>query len=106
MREQGMDHTTASGSAREGARQHLTVLFADLCDSTRLAEAIDAEVLAGVLDAWRDAAHAAVSRHGGIVVRVQGDGALAVFGHPQAGEQDVRRAVDAALDLRAELEAI
>lgn len=101
-----MDGKWPSQAPREGSRHHLTVLFADLCDSTRLAEAIDAEVLAGVLNAWRDAAHRAVARHGGMVARVQGDGALAVFGYPQAGEQDVRRAADAALDLRAELESI
>ncbi len=40
------------------------------------------------------------------MVRIQGDGVLAVFGLPASGEDDGRRAVQAALDLHAEVRAL
>ncbi len=60
---------------------------------------MEAEEYAQVLAALRVAYDAAVTRHGGVVVRVQGDGMLAVFGYPQPTEGDGRRAVEATLEL-------
>jgi tetratricopeptide (TPR) repeat protein len=42
----------------------------------------------------------AVSDHGGIVESFLGDGVLALFGLPEAHEDDPRRAIQAALDIR------
>jgi len=82
-----------------GQRRNLTILFADLSDSTGLAEAMEAEHYAAMLASLRALYQRLVPKHGGMVVRIQGDGMLAIFGHPQAREDDGRRACEAALEL-------
>jgi class 3 adenylate cyclase/tetratricopeptide (TPR) repeat protein len=86
--------------AEIGSRRFLTLMFADLCESSRLAALVDAEEFAVVLLRLRQAARAVVARHEGLVARIQGDGVLAFFGHPASGENVSRRAVEAAIDLR------
>lgn len=80
-------------------RRYVTLLFADLSRSTELAGAMEAEHYAALLTALRGAYQDAMAQHGGMIVRVQGDGLLAMFGHPVTREDDGRRAVEAALDL-------
>ena len=80
-------------------RHYLTLLFSDLSGSTRLAHEMEAEHYAAVLATVRGAYQDTIRQHGGLIVRVQGDGLLAMFGYPRAREDDGRRAVDAALDL-------
>ena len=80
-------------------RRYVTLLFADLSHSTELAGAMEAEHYAALLAELRRAYQLHITQHGGVVVRVQGDGLLAMFGHPLTREDDGRRAVDAALDL-------
>lgn len=80
-------------------RRYVTLLFADLSHSTELAGAMETEHYAALLAELRRAYQDHISQHGGVVVRVQGDGLLAMFGHPLTREDDGRRAVDAALDL-------
>src|SRR6476659_6193558 len=83
----------------EGQRRHLTLLFADLSDSTRLGELMEAEDYAEMLASLRRLCHEIIPRHGGQIARIQGDGVLAFFGYPMAREDDGRRAADAALEL-------
>lgn len=83
-------------------RRYLTLLFADLSDSTRLGSLLDADAYNGMLQALRSRWRTIVPRHGGVIARVQGDGALAIFGLPEAREGDARRAVEAALEMCAE----
>lgn len=88
------------------ARHHLTVLFADLSGSKRLGASMEAEDLLDVLQSIRAICHVAVQRHGGFVLRLQGDGALSVFGYPQAREDDGRRAAEAALEIHERVACI
>ena len=85
----------------EARRRYLTLLFADLTGSTRLGAALEAEHYASILDALAAVYREVIPRHGGVVSRVQGDGVLAVFGHPETREDDGRRATEAALELHA-----
>ena len=82
-----------------GQRRNLAILFADLSDSTRLAESVEAEHYALMLAELRALYQRVVPKHGGLVIRIQGDGMLAIFGHPEAREDDGRRAVESALEL-------
>lgn len=82
-------------------RCYLTVLFCDLSDSTELGAALEAEHYADMLGNIRAACSQIVPRHGGMIVRQQGDGMLAIFGYPVAREDDGRRATEAALDVHA-----
>jgi len=82
-----------------GQRRYLTLLFSDLSDSTHLGALMEAEHYAEMLAAFRDLCRSIIPRHGGRIARIQGDGVLAIFGLPEAGEDDGRRAAEAALDL-------
>lgn len=86
-------------------RRFLVVLFADLSRSTRLAAEMEAEDYAELLTGLRTICNDVISRHGGQIFRVQGDGLLACFGYPDVREDDARRAVEAALELHAAVRA-
>jgi class 3 adenylate cyclase/tetratricopeptide (TPR) repeat protein len=83
----------------EPGRRYLTLLFADLSQSTELSDIMEAEHYAAMLAVLRRIYQDTIGRHGGTVVRVQGDGLLAMFGYPQTREDDGRSAVAAALEL-------
>ena len=90
------------------ARKTVTVLFADVTDSTGLADRLDPEVLRNVLGRYFDVGSQAITRHGGFVEKFVGDALMAVFGVPELHEDDALRAVRAADELRrnvAELDA-
>ena len=88
------------GSGATAQRRYLTILFADLSGSTRLAANMDAEDFADLLGALRATYDTIVARHGGTIVRIDGDGVAVIFGQPQSREDDGRRAAETALDLR------
>jgi class 3 adenylate cyclase len=83
-----------------GERRRLTVLFADLVGSTVLGREMESELFSELLVRLREIWHQSVARHGGRVIRTQGDGVLALFGYPHSGEDDGRRAAEAALDIQ------
>lgn len=87
-------------------RHVLTVLFTDLVGSTALGRRIEAEDLADLLDGLRHVWHEASERHGGLVLRTQGDGALIVFGYPYPCEDGGRRAAEAAFEIHERAAAI
>lgn len=93
--------STATGPQAAGQRRLLTLLFVDLSGSTAMAEWMEAEHYAAMLAALRDLYERIVPHHGGVIARIQGDGMLAVFGHPEVREDDGRRATEAALELHA-----
>jgi DNA-binding SARP family transcriptional activator len=84
-------------------RKTVTVLFADLVDSTALSEQLDPEALRQLLERMFAAMRGALERHGGTVEKFIGDAVLAVFGVPAAHEDDALRAVRAAVEMRDEL---
>ncbi|MFN9745965.1 MAG: ATP-binding protein [Betaproteobacteria bacterium] len=93
-----------AGSTQD--RRILTVLFVDLSRSTALSGALEAEVLAALIADYRRLCEHAVGARGGTLSQLQGDGVLAVFGHPQPSEDDGRHAVEAALAIRAGMRAV
>src|SRR5215218_6158536 len=77
----------------------LTVMFADLVDSTRLGERLLPEDLLDVMRVYREFCGEAIGRYGGHIARFLGDGILAYFCYPVANENDPERAVRAALEI-------
>jgi class 3 adenylate cyclase len=80
-------------------RRYLTIVFTDLCDSTRIAGALDVEDYKELLDALRPIYRDVIGRHGGRIIRTDGDGLTVIFGYPHAHEDQGRRATEAAVDL-------
>jgi class 3 adenylate cyclase len=84
-------------------RRPITVMFCDLVGSTSLAAKLDAEDWRNLVGAYLDEASAAVAALGGHVLKKLGDGLMALFGYPQAQENDAERAVRAALAIQRAL---
>jgi class 3 adenylate cyclase/tetratricopeptide (TPR) repeat protein len=82
------------------ARKTVSVLFCDLAGSTALGEQLDPELLRELMGRWYEEMRVAVERHGGTVEKFVGDAVMAVFGLPQAHEDDALRAVRAALEMQ------
>ena len=78
-----------------GEIRRLTIMFADLVDSTALSTRVEPETYRLLVGRYRDLVLDVVNRYEGHVGSTKGDGLLAVFGHPIAHENDVRRAVQA-----------
>ena len=97
--------SAALSTARESSaeRRPITVMFCDLVGSTSLAAKLDAEDWRNLVNAYLDEASAAVTDLGGHVLKKLGDGLMALFGYPQAQENDAERAVRAALAIQRAL---
>jgi class 3 adenylate cyclase/tetratricopeptide (TPR) repeat protein len=83
------------------ARKTVSVLFCDLANSTALGERLDPEPLRELMGRWYEEMQVALERHGGTVEKFIGDAVMAVFGLPQAHEDDALRAIRAALEMQA-----
>ncbi|HYV02134.1 MAG TPA: adenylate/guanylate cyclase domain-containing protein [Actinomycetota bacterium] len=83
-----------------GIRKTVTVLFCDLVGSTSLGDGADPELLRELMGRYHAELRAILERHGGTVEKFVGDAAMAVFGIPQAHEDDALRAVQAAAEMR------
>ena len=79
----------------------VTVLFADLVDSTGLARRLDAERTREILSRFFDAATEELQALRGRPEKFIGDAVMAVFGLPQVHEDDALRAIHAGLAIRA-----
>ena len=82
---------------RDAERRQLTVMFADLVDSTKLASRLDPEDMKAVIADYQRSVGEAVARFGGYIAKPLGDGLLIYFGWPQAHEDDAERAVRAGM---------
>ena len=91
------------GLQASAERRPITVMFCDLVGSTSLAARLDAEDWRTLVNAYLDEASAAVTGLGGHVLKKLGDGLMALFGYPQAQENDAERAVRAALAIQRAL---
>ena len=94
----------ASRASLEGERKQVTVLFADIKDSTELIRDLDPEAAQQLLDPAIHRMMDAVHRFEGTVNQVLGDGIMALFGAPIAHEDHALRACYAALAMQAALQ--
>ncbi|HEV7865505.1 MAG TPA: adenylate/guanylate cyclase domain-containing protein, partial [Acidimicrobiia bacterium] len=82
-----------------GTRRRMTILFADIVDSTRLASQLDPEETRDTLLAFQAACGEVVARFDGHIAQFIGDGVLVYYGHPRAHEDDAARAVLTGLEI-------
>jgi adenylate cyclase len=80
-------------SLRQGRRTRITVLFVDMRASTSFGETMDPAQLAVFITSFRRRVLRAASRHGGVIDKFTGDGALILFGVPGAQDGDAGRAL-------------
>jgi adenylate cyclase len=87
-----------------GEQRELTVLFADIRDSTRIAAALAPTRFAELLNEVLTALTEALFEQGGMLDKFTGDGLVAVFGAPLAQPDHALRACRAALAMQARIE--
>ncbi len=97
------DRIFKTRAAMQGERKRVTVLFADIKGSTKLAQEAGAEAWHGILDRFFSILSSAVHRYEGTVNQYTGDGIMALFGAPIAHEDHAQRASFAALEMQAEV---
>ncbi|MDQ3858724.1 MAG: AAA family ATPase [Actinomycetota bacterium] len=90
-------------SAPKERRKLATLLFCDMSGSTALGERVDAESVREMMVSYFDEMRRALERHGGTVEKFIGDAVVAVFGVPEAHDDDALRAVRAAWEMRERL---
>ena len=106
----GSEIMTTSQRREQGApkseRRQATVLFCDLVAFTTLAEALEVEKVIDFLEKFFTTATPIIERYGGTVEDSRGDQVMAVFGVPQAHEDDAVRAIHAAIEIQKEIHKI
>ncbi|MGE5249228.1 MAG: adenylate/guanylate cyclase domain-containing protein [Bacteroidota bacterium] len=100
------DELMANGFTLGGKRIDATVLFADICSFTSYAEQHDATEVLDFLNEYFAAMFEPISRHGGIVNQIIGDGLMALFGTVNLKGNPCEQAVSCAIEMMAVLERL
>jgi class 3 adenylate cyclase len=97
--------TARAERTMQGERRIVTVLFCDVKGSTAMAEQLDPEDWAEIMNRAFQHLIQPVYRYEGTVARLMGDAILAFFGAPIAHEDDPERAVLAGLGIVEDIRA-
>jgi predicted ATPase/class 3 adenylate cyclase len=97
--QQGRTSWPGNSAGLEGERRVVTILFCDVQGSTALAEVLDPEEWADIMNEGFGYLIRPVYRYAGTVARLMGDAILAFFGAPVAYEDDPQRAILAGLEI-------
>jgi class 3 adenylate cyclase len=81
-------------------RKLVSLLFADVVDSTAMGASHDPELVRSVMARYFASMKGIAETHGGTVEKFIGDAVMVVFGVPRLHEDDAERAVRAALAMR------
>ncbi len=95
----------AEGTELEAEELEVTVLFLDIRDFTAFASRASAREVVDYLNGFYDLVVPILTRHGGHVDKFVGDGLLAVFGAPHRVVDHADRAVAAAVEIAAKVQA-
>lgn len=89
-----------------GEERIVTVLFADLRNFTTFCEARTPQQVVTVLNTYFTLMGDAIEANGGVIDKYLGDGIMALFGAPVAGDDDAGRALSAALAMSRALDGM
>ncbi|MFL6173689.1 MAG: adenylate/guanylate cyclase domain-containing protein [Marmoricola sp.] len=86
-------------------RRKVTVFFSDVVGFTTMADRVDPEALAEIVNDYLGSLADLIERHGGTLNEFAGDGVMAIFGAPEEMQpaDQVRAALAAAQELQASL---
>ncbi|MGD2098244.1 MAG: adenylate/guanylate cyclase domain-containing protein [Desulfobacterales bacterium] len=90
----------------DGERKHVTVLFADLTGYTAMSEKLDPEEVKEITSRIFGEITKIVANYDGFIEKYAGDAVMAIFGVPQAHEDDPIRAIKAAREIHQLMDVI
>ena len=90
----------------DGERKHATILFSDLSGYTAMAGKLDPEELKEIMSLIFGKIIKIIKSYDGFIEKFIGDAVMAVFGVPKAHEDDPVRAIRAAMEMHAAIEAL
>ena len=94
------DETTEAYEPKsEGERKHVTALFSDLSGYTAMSEKLDPEEVKEIIDRIFGRIRKVIQNYDGFIEKFAGDAVMAIFGVPQAHEDDPIRAIKAAREI-------
>jgi len=99
-------NTTSDVALLEGERKHVTVLFSDLTGYTAMSEKLDPEAVKEIMNLIFGEVAQIVTKYEGFIEKFIGDAVMALFGVPNAHEDDPVRAIKAAIEIHAAVNAI
>ena len=89
-----------------GERKHVTVLFSDLTGYTAMSEKLDPEEVKEITSRIFGEVSKIVANYDGFIEKYAGDAVMAIFGVPQAHEDDPIRAIKVARNIHQLVDAI
>ncbi len=92
----------------EGRQIPVTILFADTCNFTKVAESMNPSILMNWLNRGMSSFVPEITNNGGIVNKFTGDGFLAIFGAPvgHGPNQDAKAAIETAVSIQEALKKL
>ncbi len=79
----------------DSERKHVTVLFSDLSGYTAMSEKLDPEEVKEIMNRVFEQIKRVIQKYEGFIEKFVGDAVMAIFGVPQAHEDDPIRAIRA-----------
>ncbi|MGD9288985.1 MAG: adenylate/guanylate cyclase domain-containing protein [Desulfobacterales bacterium] len=102
-----IDKTSSNDiSYSTGERKHVTVLFSDLTGYTAMSEKLDPEEVKEITSRIFGKISKVIAKYDGFVEKYAGDAVMAIFGVPQAHEDDPVRSIKAAHEIHQLVDAI
>jgi class 3 adenylate cyclase/tetratricopeptide (TPR) repeat protein len=100
------EKTITTDIVAEGERKHVTVLFSDLTGYTAMSEKLDPEEVKDITSRIFGEISNIVASYDGFIEKYAGDAVMAIFGVPEAHEDDPIRAVKVARKIHELVDAI
>ena len=97
-----VDRLSHASARRDGSRQEVAILFADMAGFTAAAERLEPEETMGLLRGFHGRMARAVFAHGGTLDKYIGDAVMATFGTPRPESGDALRALRCAFAMLEE----
>ena len=101
-----VDGAETETSVGVGEKRDVAILFCDIRSFTNISECNKPETVVGFLNRYFTIMCRVIKKYGGTVDKFMGDAIMALFGAPVSYEDNCRRAVCAAQEMRTQLDSI
>lgn len=101
-----VDSAETEAKVGVGEKRDVAILFCDIRSFTNISECNKPETVVGFLNRYFTAMCTIIKKHGGTVDKFMGDAIMAIFGAPVSYEDNARRALAAAYEMRETIDKI